>query len=95
MARFPYYEKNVGALGRLIAQASVDNDLLARLKKDPISYLTDIGLPEQTTQLIRFEVVEKRNNPKAVAIPYRLNAEKLHQADTTYLSGLSNMFASN
>ncbi len=54
MARFPYYEKNVGALGRLIAQAAVDSDLLARLKKDPLSYLTDIGLPEQTTQLIRF-----------------------------------------
>lgn len=95
MARFPFYKKNIATLGKLIAQASLDAEVRLRLQKDPSWFLADIGLPEQTTKLINFKVIDQKSYPKAVALPYRLNSEKLRYADTAYLSNLSAMFSLN
>ena len=95
MARFPYHEKNVRALGELLAKAALDENLKDSLQKDPTKFLVKIGLPDQTTSLIDFEVVDQKNDPKAVALPYRLNDLKLSSSNPTYLTNLSQMFVLN
>jgi hypothetical protein len=95
MARFPYHKKNVKALGELLAKAALDERLKTSLQKDPAKFLVKIGLPEQTTSLIDFEVVDQKNEPKAVALPYRLNDHKLSNSNRAYLSDLSQMFSLN
>ena len=95
MARFPYYKKNVTALGKLLAHAATNKGTLARLKKDPSSCLAEIGFPQQTTTLIDFQIVEQSQDLKAVALPYKLNAEKLRRKDKDYLCRLSSLFHLN
>ena len=95
MARFPYHQKNVKALGRLLAKAALDEELKASLQKNPAKFLAEIGLPEQTTSLIDFNVVDQKDTPKAVALPYRLNDQKLNNSNSLYLTNLSQMFSIN
>lgn len=93
MARFPHYKSNAKALGKLIAAAATDPALQDSFRKDPKSFLEKIGLPKQTTELMRFSVVcEADTHQKAVALPYRLNADKLERKDADYLGELSNLF---
>lgn len=89
MARFPYYKRNIQALGRLLAQAALDEELRKSLQKDPASFLSELGLPAQTTDLMQFTVVDGKEARNAVALPFRLNDAKLEAADKTYLEGLS------
>lgn len=93
MARFPYYAKNVSELGKLLARASLDPDVADRLRKDPKSILRSIGLPEQTTELLRFRVVDQTPGKKSIALPFRLNEGKLQASNREYLAGLSNLIA--
>ena len=95
MARFPYHQKNISALGKLIAKAASDGDFLNRFRQDPSPILREIGLPTQTVELIDFKVIARKDSPKAVAIPYKLNSEKLRSSNPEYLSNLSKMFALN
>lgn len=91
MARFPYYNRNVKALGELLAKAATDPALSEALKADPKKLLSDIGLPGQTTELLRFSVVEQTPGEKVVSLPYRLNKEKLNQEDADYLTGIASL----
>ncbi len=92
MARFPYYKRNIAALGKLLAQARLDPKLRERLANDPNSLLAEIGLPENVTQLLEFEVVDSPDRNITV-LPYKLDQERLDRADSTYLTQLSAMFA--
>ncbi len=91
MARFPYYRSNIKALGKLLAQAALDEDLRIALQKDPGKFLAELGLPRQTTELMQFTVVDEKEHRKAAAVPFRLNDDKLKAADETYLEGLATM----
>ncbi len=95
MARFPYYKRNVRLLGQLIAKAATNEETFRSFKADPRTFLKNIGLPDETTNLIDFVVVAETSNRKSVALPYRLNSEKLDARDTKYLEDLSNMFPRN
>ena len=44
---------------------------------------------------MRFKIVDQKNNPNAVALPFRLNEEKLNSANEEYLKALSSTFALN
>lgn len=92
MARFPYYKRNVAALGKLIAQARVDPQVRRCLEQDPISALRKAGLPENVLQLMSFEVVDAKTE-NAVALPYRLNQKRLDAKDPTYLRSLAHQFS--
>jgi hypothetical protein len=91
MARFPYYKKNVRALGELLARAAIDAEVREALKANPKKVLSDIGLPDQATELIDFLVVEHKPGEKAVSLPFRLNQLKLNQRNPEYLSGIAKM----
>ncbi|WP_422376208.1 hypothetical protein [Roseibium sp.] len=91
MARFPYYRRNIVALGRLLAEARVDPEKRAALKNAPQQILSDLGLPEHVTKLISFEVVDGASSD-VVALPYRLNEKRVSQGNREYLSGLGAMF---
>lgn len=91
MARFPHYEKNAVALGRLLANAALDPALKAALKADPKSVLRDIGLPDLAVELFEFQIVDARDYTSTITLPYRLNAEKVAKADEQYLSQLGGM----
>ncbi|KZM49882.1 hypothetical protein [Labrenzia sp. OB1] len=95
MARFPYYQKNVKELGKLIARAALDENFRKRLQENPSNELAAIGLPQQTTELVEFKVVDGNEAPNAVALPFRLNQNKINSANETYLSGISKMFSLN
>ncbi|MCV0428623.1 MAG: hypothetical protein K5905_24460 [Roseibium sp.] len=95
MARFPFHQSNVRALGELLAKAALDKDFLNLLRENPAKFLSDIGLPKQTTALVDFEIVDQNKHPKAVALPYRLNDQKLENSNSAYLTNLSQMFALN
>jgi len=92
MARFPYYQKNIRALGELLAKAAMDETLRRSLQSDPAKFLSEIGLPRRTTELMSFTVIDKKKTPNAVALPFRLNDAKLDSSDDAYLSSLSAMF---
>ncbi|MCX2722903.1 hypothetical protein [Roseibium salinum] len=91
MARFPYYAKNVSALGRLLATASLNPELAEQLRNDPKSVLRSAGLPPQATELLRFKVVEQMPGAKCIALPFRLNERKLQSSNREYLTALSNL----
>ena len=93
MARFPYYKSNVAALGKLLAEAKLDPEKRRRLQNDPSGELRKIGLPEQTTALFNFEVVEEDPDAKCVTIPFRLNSNKLDQNDPGYLEAVGTMLS--
>ncbi|MEO9528656.1 hypothetical protein [Roseibium sp.] len=95
MARFPYYKSNMKDLGKLIAKAALDEDLRETFAKDPSALLEEIGLPQQSTKLLTFKVVDQKSVPNAVALPYRLNQKKLSNGDESYLSELSRAFSLN
>lgn len=95
MARFPYYNSNIVELGKLIAKASIDQNFRAILKRDPASCLDEIGLPEQTTKLMNFSVVDAREHPNAKALPFRLNQSKLDSRNEAYIRGLASLVQSN
>ncbi|MBN9670404.1 hypothetical protein [Roseibium aggregatum] len=92
MARFPYYRKNLRDLGELLARAAMDEGLRKEFQSDPKRFLSAIGLPAKTTELLRFTVVDEKETPGAVALPFRLNDAKLGASDDAYLSSLSSMF---
>lgn len=95
MARFPYHERNVAELGKLIARASLDRKMRNALEQDPSSHLAAIGLPDQTVQLMTFKVIDQKAVPNAVALPFRLNSAKLERKDAAYLQSLGNAFSLN
>lgn len=95
MARFPYYQRNVVELGRLIAKAALDESFREKLIDDPNAKLSEIGLPHQTTALMNFKVVDGNTVTNPVALPFRLNQGKLDSNDQDYLSGLTKMFRLN
>ncbi|AQQ06858.1 MULTISPECIES: hypothetical protein [Stappiaceae] len=95
MARFPYYQSNVKDLGKLIARAAIDENFRRELERDPLAAISNIGLPKETVALMRFKIVDQKNNPNAVALPFRLNEEKLNSANEEYLKALSSTFALN
>jgi|GEM_PF-2397971 len=94
MARFPYYKRNIAALGKLLADARLDPAIRAELSKNPNKLLAEIGLPDNVTQLVEFEVVDPADE-NAVVLPYRLNQERLDRKDPEYLTQLSNLFSDN
>lgn len=89
MARFPHYQENAKALGRLLAEASVKPELRERLKKDPAAELRRIGLPPEATWFINFKVVEEIDDKPFAVLPYRLNQNKLDSLDTEYLGKIA------
>ncbi|MEM9634534.1 MAG: hypothetical protein AAGA50_24610 [Pseudomonadota bacterium] len=95
MARFPYHKSNIRELGRLLAQASLNDKTKAALQQDPTACLEQIGLPAQTTRLMKFNVVDQKEHPNAKALPFRLNTEKLQSGDKSYLRALSRSFGLN
>jgi len=95
MARFPYHERNVVELGKLIARAAVDEKYRKFLQGNAAAELADIGLPTQTTKLIEFKVVDSSQHPSATVLPFRLNQAKLDARNPDYLSALSKVFALN
>ncbi|POF29285.1 hypothetical protein [Roseibium marinum] len=95
MARFPYYKKNVKELGKLIARAALDENFRKALQENPSMELAGVGLPQQTTELIEFKVVDGKENPNAVALPFRLNQNKINSANEAYLFEISKMFSLN
>jgi hypothetical protein len=95
MARFPHYKRNVQEIGRLLARASMDADFRAKLIASPAETLSEIGLPNETTSLISFKVVEQSNSRNAVVLPYRLSDEKLRNKDVDYVQNLGRSFALN
>ncbi|TYC65900.1 hypothetical protein FMN63_26465 [Stappia sp. BW2] len=95
MARFPYYQRNVKELGRLIAKAATDELFRRELERDPEGALSQIGLPKETVALMRFKIVDQKSNPNAVALPFRLNDKKLESSNEAYLKGLSATFSLN
>lgn len=92
MARFPHYKSNAAKLGKLLARAATDAGVKEALTRDPASFLREIGLPPQTTELFNFKVVSEDATRKSVTLPYRLNATKLANEDAEYLGGLSRLF---
>lgn len=86
MARFPYYRENIRELGRLLAEAAIDPDLRKRLETDPKSELRRIGLPEETTALFNFKVVNEQAGQPIAVLPFRLNQQRLDQHDPDYLA---------
>jgi hypothetical protein len=95
MARFPYHERNVQELGKLIARAALNDQFRKSLQDDPSVHLSAIGLPKQTTELLRFNVVDGKQYPNATALPFRLNQKKLDSNNEDYLAGLSRMLDLN
>lgn len=95
MARFPHYKSNIRELGKLIAQASVDQNFRSKLKQDPASFMEEIGLPEQTTKLMKFSIVDASEHPNAMALPFRLNQAKLDSGNEAYLRGLASFIQLN
>lgn len=95
MARFPYHERNVVELGKMLARAAVDEDYRKALQKNPAAELSRLGLPKQTTDLMIFKVIDGKQHPNAVALPFKLNQSKLAGQDENYLAGLSRMFSAN
>ncbi|MBD8889953.1 hypothetical protein [Roseibium litorale] len=95
MARFPVYQKNILALGRLLANAATDPDAERRLKSDPAGELRRAGLPETTVSLFNFKVsVTQTGKEEPVVIPWRLNQEKLAKRDPEYLTSLADSLMS-
>jgi len=86
MARFPYYRENIRALGRLLAEASLDPELRKRLEEDPKSELRRIGLPEETTALFDFKVISEQSGRPFAVLPFRLNQKRLDRHDPDYLA---------
>ncbi len=95
MARFPHYKSNAAKLGKLLARASTDPGVQRALRQDPASFLREIGLPPETTELFNFKVVSEDTTTKSVTLPYRLNATKLAIKDADYLGSLSELFPSS
>ena len=95
MARFPYYQRNVKELGKLIARAATDEQFRGELERDPAGVMSELGLPKETVALMRFKIVDQKSNPNAVALPFRLNDKKLESSDKEYLKGLSTTFELN
>ncbi|WP_417668834.1 hypothetical protein [Roseibium sp.] len=90
MPRFPTYERNVLALGKLLARAASDPALKKQLQENPKEELRRIGLPEQTVELFHFHVVDEAAMDKPpVVLPYRLNDARLAQKDDDYLTQVS------
>ena len=86
MPRFPAYETNIRELGRLLARASSDPAAREALERDPAGELAKAGLPPQTIALFNFKVVvETEHGPKPVVLPFRLNDQRLAEADPDYL----------
>ncbi|WP_289034020.1 hypothetical protein [uncultured Roseibium sp.] len=96
MPRFPAYEKNIVALGKLLAEASVNPELKQKLIDDPAAELRRIGLPEKTAALFNFKVVQEDDHEKPpVVLPYRLNEERLASGEEQYLSQLADLIPPN
>ncbi|WP_421982882.1 hypothetical protein [Roseibium sp.] len=94
MARFPHYKSNQAKLGKLLARAATEASVRHALMQDPASFLREIGLPPEATELLNFKVVSEDTSSKSVTLPYRLNAAKLANEDPEYLGGLSRLFPS-
>lgn len=94
MARFPYYERNVIALGKRLAEASLDPQKRASLERNPKEELAAIGLPGETVGLFEFKVIHANPDQNHVVLPFRLNKTKLDQKDPLYLEGLGKLFSS-
>lgn len=92
MARFPYYRQNIAALGRLLAEARLDPEVRRRLSENPKRELQRLGLPQNVTELISFQVVDDTDN-RSVALPYKLNERRLAERDPAYLSSIASGFA--
>lgn len=92
MARFPYYRHNIAALGKLLANARVDEHYRKRLKNDPTAELRKIGLPENVLHLMAFEIVDS-DAKKVTVLPYKLNQPRLDKKDPAYLSQLAQQFS--
>ncbi|SHN14866.1 hypothetical protein [Roseibium suaedae] len=93
MARFPAYQKNILALGQLLAKAATDPEAQRRLKSDPAGELRRAGLPEETVSLFTFKVsVTKAGEKEPVVLPWRLNQEKLTRQDPDYLLSIAETF---
>lgn len=91
MARFPHYKRNTKALGELLAKASLDPALKRELVENPKKVLSELGLPEQATELLEFKVVEAETDRSTIALPFRLNGKKLAQSNPQYLSELGQL----
>ncbi|GAA0781573.1 hypothetical protein E1180_21105 [Roseibium denhamense] len=91
MARFPFYRQNIQALGRLIAEARLDENKRKALIDNPKKYLAEIGLPEKTTELMSFAVIDDPDR-KSVALPYKLDTELVRSDDSSYLGSLGAQF---
>jgi hypothetical protein len=89
MARFPHYKENTKALGRLLAEASVNPALRRKLQCDPSTELRRIGLPPETTELFNFKVVTEEQREPFAVLPYRLNQERLGNRDPEYLATIA------
>lgn len=89
MARFPHYKENTKALGRLLAEASVNPALRKKLERDPSAELRRIGLPPETTHLFNFKVVTEEPGRPFAVLPYRLNQHKLDKRDPEYLATIA------
>ncbi|WP_029065696.1 hypothetical protein [Labrenzia sp. DG1229] len=94
MARFPYFQRNVAALGRLLAHARLDPAKFEKLKSNPQMALAELGLPGQVTSLMEFAVIDGEYN-NSIALPYRLNQERLREYNKEYLLSLATTFSQN
>ncbi|MCR9057306.1 MAG: hypothetical protein NXI02_08230 [Rhodobacteraceae bacterium] len=94
MARFPYFQRNVAALGRLLAHARLDPAKFDKLKTDPQLALAELGLPSQVTSLMEFAVIDDEDN-NSIALPFRLNQERLREYNRDYLLSLATTFSQN
>ncbi|EFO33874.1 hypothetical protein TRICHSKD4_0993 [Roseibium sp. TrichSKD4] len=91
MARFPYHKSKVSALGRLLAKAATDPAFKAELMQNPQEVLKKAALPDVTLQLFNFNVVDGAQNTPMIALPYRLNEQKVAECDPEYLAGVARL----
>jgi len=92
MARFPYHQRNIRDLGRLIAKAAEHPDYFSQLQNNPRQELSTLGLPEKTTALINFKVVREGPNRKSICLPFRVDNARIQSADPTYLATIDSTF---
>ena len=95
MPRFPATKNNIRSLGALIAKASLDKKYQESFKKHTVSHLAEIKLPEETTSLFNFKIIEESSTKKIVVIPFRLNQSKLDNLNQSYIETILENTAPN
>ncbi|MTH96251.1 hypothetical protein [Roseibium sp. RKSG952] len=95
MARFPFFKNNVRALGKILAQASIDDVFAEHFASSPNKILKDAGLPEQTTSLFNIVIAKNDLAKRKVILPYKLNTKKLSELDHEYTTRVGEILTTN